>query len=256
MANSYNHHEFGSYSPVPELSPYSEINDGRLNDPKFIFRFMLNEVRKWEKFDSVNSWTDVGCANGEFLHFLSQSEPDWSFTGLDINSGFLEVARQVLKNFSNVALLENDILAGDSGLTSDVVSCSGTFQIFPEPTAILNSLLDIVSPNGLLLIDGCFNPCDISMVVRYLDESKSEADDLWRCDFNHHSEKMIRRILSSRSDIASISFHYPVMDTEIIKEPGAPQINMWTEPRQGGGFNILNGMGWYFNPRFLVIEKF
>ena len=41
MSESYNHHEFGSYSPVPELSPYAEMNEDRLQNPKFIFRFMF-----------------------------------------------------------------------------------------------------------------------------------------------------------------------------------------------------------------------
>ncbi|MDA9671074.1 hypothetical protein N9T57_02930, partial [Paracoccaceae bacterium] len=108
---------------------------------------------------------------------------------------------------------------------------------------------------GLVLIDGCFNPFDISMTINYLDESRPEADDLWRCDFNHHSEKMIRRILKDRSDVDSASFFYPVMDTEIVKVSNAPHINMWTEPRDEGGYNIINGMGWHFNPRFLIIHK-
>ena len=98
---SYNHHEFGSYSPVPELSPYARMNEDRLQNPKFIFRFMLSKARNWERADAISSWTDVGCANGEFLHFLSRSEPEWSFTGLDISPDFLNVARKTLAKFSN-----------------------------------------------------------------------------------------------------------------------------------------------------------
>ena len=255
MSESYNHHKFGSYSPVADLSPYAKISEQRLQNPKFVFRFILDKVNELKSVDSIKSWTDVGCANGEFLHYLCQGNKECKFTGIDITPSFLEVARQTLSAYSNVELIEADILANKTDIKSDVVSCTGTFQIFPDPTQILNSLVDLVKPGGLLLIDGCFNPFDISMTINYLDESRPEADDLWRCDFNHHSEKMIRRILKDRSDVDSASFFYPVMDTEIVKVPNAPHINMWTEPRDKGGFNIINGMGWYFNPRFLIIQK-
>ena len=93
------------------------------------------------------------------------------------------------------------------------------------------------------------------MKVSYLDESIEEAGSFWRCDFNHHSEKMIRRILSSRNDIKSITFDYQTIDVEIPKQKGAPHINMWTEIQANGKYGIINGMGWPFNPSFLIKKK-
>ena len=39
LKKGYNHSHFGSYFPVPKLSPYRKINKQRLNKPKFIFKF-------------------------------------------------------------------------------------------------------------------------------------------------------------------------------------------------------------------------
>lgn len=255
MSDSYNKSRFGSYHPVAELSPYAIANSDRLNNTKFVFRFILDKVEELRPGATNVSWTDVGCANGEFLFYLSNQKLEWNFTGIDVNERFLKVAASTLEGRKNIELVNADILTLSKPQQSEVVSCTGTFQIFPDPTEILNKLLDLVKPGGLLLIDGCFNKYDISMAINYLDESKDEASDLWRCDFNHHSEKMIRRILDDRQDISTASFFYPVMDTEIVKKIDAPHINMWTEPRAEGGYNILNGMGLFFNPRFLIIEK-
>lgn len=256
MAKSYNHHEFGAYSPVPELSPYAKIDENRIKNPKFIFRHMLAIAMDWQGNDRIDTWTDVGCANGEFLHFLSQNLKDCMFSGIDITEEFVEVAQKLLSSVENVSLINENILSPSLQLNpTKVVSCTGTFQIFPDPTEFLGALLDITEPGGLLLIDGCFNKYDISMTVSYLDESIEGAGNFWRCDFNHHSEKMIRRILSSREDIKSVTFDYQTMDVEIPKQKGAPHINMWTEMQPNGGYDIVNGMGWSFNPRFLVIEK-
>ena len=70
------------------------------------------------------------------------------------------------------SLINENILSPSLQLNpTKVVSCTGTFQIFPDPTEFLGAFLDITGPGGLLLIDGCFNKYDISMTVSYLDES-------------------------------------------------------------------------------------
>ena len=54
---------------------------------------------------------------------------------------------------------------------------------------------------------------------------KINNKELWRCDFNLHSEKWIKKILSNRNDISKIYFKYPIMDTKIQKK--IPQILMF-----------------------------
>ena len=256
MTKKYNHSQFGSYSSIPELSPYYDIHKKRIQNPKFSFRFMLKIARNWKKEKNIISWRDVASANGEFLYFLCQKLAGCQFYGLDIEENFIKVSRTLLKDWENVKLSHDDILNQKENYEqTEIVSCAGTLHVFPKPDDFLNNLVDMVKPGGLLIVDGCINPFDISMIVQYLDESKEETSDLWRCDFNLHSEKMIKRILLKRNDIKSINFEYPIMDEPIPKIDGAPDINMWTESITDGEFNIVNGMGRKFNPCFLIVEK-
>jgi hypothetical protein len=92
------------------------------------------------------------------------------------------------------------------------------------------------------------------MKVAFRDDSKKYLKDLWRCDFNLHSETWIREILEKRDDIKNYRFEYERIDVEIPRNNDAPDIHMWTERAKDGSLRITNGMGRYFDPSFLIIE--
>lgn len=254
--DKFNESEFGSYKPIPDLSPYSEINQDRLENPKFTFRKTKEFVEDWSNEHQIKSWTDIGCANGEFIHYLLSEFENVDFKGIDVTPEFVEVARELLGEYSNVEIYCKDILnAGASVEKSQVVSCLGTLQIFPKPEPLLNSLLNVVKKDGILVVNGCFNRHDVSMIVKYKDDSKDISEDEWRCDFNLHSEKWIKQILDKRDDIKDYRFEYEQIDVEIPKDEEAPDINMWTERWPDGSLHITNGMNRYFDPKFLTIQK-
>lgn len=252
----YNEGEHGGYAPMPELSPYSKISPERIKNPKFIYRKSYEFVIESKEVEAISNWLDVGCANGEFLYFLSSKNPNIKFTGLDITPEFIAVAQNLNSDRKNVEFQLQDIFDTSTKIQYDVVTCLGTFQIFPDPERILNTLIDRVSPNGRLVISARFNPHNISATITYKDDSTEAARNIWRCDFNIHSEHWINEILSKRSDVRHYCFQYPIMDTDIPKKPNAPHINMWTIKRPDYGFDITNGLKANFNPSFLIIEKF
>ena len=238
-----------------QLSPYSKISAERIRTPKFIYRKTLQFVREIRSDLTVSNWLDVGCANGEFLYYVSEECIETDFLGVDITPEFIKVAEELNHERRNVKFSNQDIFEASTEVKYDVVSCLGTFQIFPDPENLLNKLLDSVAAMGQLIISARFNPHDISAIIRYKDESTEFGKDLWRCDFNIHSEYWIKKMLSKRSDIKNFEFKYPIMDTEIPKKSAAPHINMWTIPREDYGYDITNGMKASFNPSFLIIEK-
>lgn len=251
----YNESEFGSYVPMPEQSHYSEINEERLSEPKYTFRKTKQIVDDWQGDTNVASWTDVGCSNGEFLYYLANQNSETNFRGIEITPEFIEVAEDLLSDFLNVELYCDDVLdLSEQIQQSEVVSCLGTFPIFPEPEPFLNSLLDLVADGGLLVVDGCFNKHDISMKVEYKDDSKESTEGVWRCDFNLHSERWIKSMLAKRDDVVDHRFVHDQIDVEIPKDEDAPDINMWTEREDDGTLRITNGMGRYFDPTFLIVE--
>ena len=190
----YNKKESIGYAPLPEISPYSKIDNNRLKKTKFIYR-KANEFIKRHIKNPID-WVDIGTANGEFIFYLSNLWKKTKFLGIDITPEFVSVAKKLNKNFKNTKFLCNDIFKIDTKMyKSDVVTCLGTFPIFPNPKNILNKLLNLVKSKGILLIHGRFNPYNISAQIKFNDESKKISKNLWRSDFNLHSEKSIRKIL-------------------------------------------------------------
>lgn len=251
----YNESEHGSYAPIVELSPYAKIDKDRIINTKFIFK-KCNEYIKKHFNNNVNTFLDIGCGNGELIYFLSKIWKNSKFTGIDITLEFLEVAKELNKSNKNIVFINEDIFNLKTNFPkSDVVCCTAVFQIFPEPDEILNKLIDFVEDKGVLIVSARFNSHDISAIIKYRDESKKESEDIWRCDFNIHSEKWISKIISKRKDVRSFRFEYPIMQDIITKKENAPHVNKWTIPNINGGYDIINGMHSIYNPSFLIVEK-
>lgn len=250
----YNVSEHGSYDPMVSLSPYARVDGDRLKQTKFVFR-KAEELSR--VIDNPRKLIDVGSANGEFLHFLnSQSRlAATNLIGIEVTPEFVSVAESLLAN-TRSKIIEADVFSPQlNDLRGDIVTCLGTFPIFPDPTAVLNRLIEFASPGGIIIIDGRFNPNNISIITKYSDDSKAESSGVWRCDFNTHSEKSIQKILASRDDVEEFRFEYFYIDSEIPRNISAPSINMWTEQDVDGNFRIINGMGAFFDPAFLIIKK-
>jgi trans-aconitate methyltransferase len=145
----YNESKFGSYIPLPNQSKYNDINAERLKNPKFTFRKTVQFVDNW-RVDKIDSWTDIGCSNGEFIHYLVGKYDETDFVGIDVTPEFVETAKELLSDFSNVEIFCDNVIDPDGQIKeSQIVSCLGTFQIFPDPEHMLNSLLNIVESGGL-----------------------------------------------------------------------------------------------------------
>lgn len=241
------------YAPFPKLSPYSYINKKRIKNPKFTFRKTAQYVKKIIK--NPKKWLDVGSANGEFVYYLAKKLKNTEFIGTDITSEFVKIAKKLNKDNKNTKFICENIFKVKKKIKYDVVTCLGTFPIFTNPKIILNNLINLVAKKGVLIIDGRFNKHKISAKIVYNDHSVNLSKNIWRCDFNLHSEEIIKKIILSRSDIKSFEFKYPIMDTKISKKQNMPDINVWTLPRKKGGYDIVNGLNIFINPSFLIIEK-
>ena len=195
----------GAYAVIPSLSPYSKINKKRISNTKFTYRKTNQYVN--DVFKNPKKWLDVGCANGEFIYYLADLWSETKFTGIDITKEYINVARKLNKRHDNAKFYCKNIFDISNKIhKSEVVTCLGTFHIFPQPEDFLNALLDLVDNNGLLVINGRFNPYDVSAIIKFKDDSTKISKDLWRCDFNLHSESWIKDMLSKRSDIDNFDF--------------------------------------------------
>ena len=244
------------YSSIPILSPYNKILKSRLKNVKFSFR----KTKEYSKkiYPKPNTWLDIGTANGELIYYLAKGMEKTNFIGLDITSEFIKVAKKMNKNLKNTKFYCLDVLKAknlQNKYKSDVVTSIGTLPIFPNPSKFINRLLDLVNKKGIMIVDGRINDYDVSAEIRYKDDSKKISKNFWRCDFNLHSEKWLREILSKRPDIDKIYFKYPTMDTKIPRVKSAPHINVWTIPKKNKGYDITNGLKIFNNQGFLIVKK-
>lgn len=108
---------------------------------------------------------DVGCGNGRFGQFLSQTLPNLSiaYTGIDNSANLLERAERKLPSlltqteFHQIDLIDQlfakQAMLGDQ--TFDLVVAFGLFHHIPSfelRSALLQQLSEVVTPNGLLVV--------------------------------------------------------------------------------------------------------
>ena len=71
----------------------------------------------------------MGCANGEFLHFLKNNLKNNNYFGLDTNKKFLKIAK---KNFflKDVIFIKKDLFKFKSKDKFDLVICMELYLIY------------------------------------------------------------------------------------------------------------------------------
>ena len=114
-------------------------------------RLALRELKRCRPQGSL---LDAGCGPGHLLKAIHQHFPGLELTGLDINPGFIEIARQNLKNIP-VRLVRagiEDMPLEDESL--DFVITTGSLHHWRDANLALAELYRVLKPGGqLILID-------------------------------------------------------------------------------------------------------
>jgi SAM-dependent methyltransferase len=106
------------------------------------------------------SLLDIGCGNGAFLRAMSDSFPDWTLVGADINDTYRD---QILSIGPRAAFKRTDGLAA-SGDRHDLVVLIHCIEHIPGPVTYLADARRYLKPGGRLLIqvpDAELNPFDL-----------------------------------------------------------------------------------------------
>jgi len=254
------------YLALEELSPYSTVNNARLKNPKQVFKWAARYLEdNFFSADNINSSKnlardgysiiDVGCANGEFLHFYHNhfKQHNFAATGIDLTELFIQQALSL--NLPSTLFECRDLFELDDEFLNayDIVTCFGTVPVFGDPKLLLERLLGFVRPGGVLVADGLFNRHDIDVQIKFCDNSTDISKGLWRSDFNQHSYTRLDEILKPISRKHNI-FHYD-FEADIPKIESAPAINVWTLEDSLGKKIVVNGANLLVNPSLLAVEK-
>lgn len=236
------------YMPFPELSPY--VKGDRYELLKEDHKFFIAKLRRTLDASKAYSLCDAGCGNGEMIYQFKKAFPHWKFTGHDFTQEFIDAAKRY-PGLAGVDLARKDLLdpiaAADRG-QFDIVFCSSVFQIFTSIETPLTHLLDLCKKDGMLFVDGLFNPYDIEVRLQYCDNTQDKTKGQWRTDWNQHTQASIRRFLDGK--VRSIHFEEVVNELDIPRNENAP-INRWTF-RDTAGKNMATNGTHLIMPRILM----
>ncbi|QQG42899.1 MAG: class I SAM-dependent methyltransferase [Candidatus Giovannonibacteria bacterium] len=197
---------------------------------KSIIRIADRHLRKLTRPEIL----DVGCATGDFLHYLRARYPNASLTGLDIMPALLKLAKREVPQASYV---RGDIYTG-RGLPKskfDAVFLLAVHSIFDDVGSWLDNLLRLVKPNGHIFVDGLFNPEDVDVVMRV---RYAKPGSRYQRGWNMFSQKTVLEHLRKRG--AKGAFHRFVIGIDIPRHKDDP-LRSWTFKLENGERAIING---------------
>ena len=157
------------------------LNDSKLGDAKETFKFMVDLIDNLDQADPLRIF-DVGCASGEFIHFLNRRIPGCQSAGLDISAAMIEQARKDIpkSTFHVGSALEPENFTDKE---FDVVTSSGVLCIFDDIEVPLANMLSCVRKGGTILIYTIVNDDPIDLIMRYRRSDGAEPGE-WEQGWN------------------------------------------------------------------------
>jgi trans-aconitate methyltransferase len=114
------------------------------------------------------TFLDIGCASGSFILLMNTHFKKANFTGIDISKDLIDLAKQRVKNYSNVNFIPADAISYNPNCKFDIIHAAGilggSFNSFKEP---LDHWLSMLNQNGVLYLFGAFNSKNIDVVVYF-----------------------------------------------------------------------------------------
>ena len=238
------------YLSLPDISPYSKITQERIRNPKENFKLVAKTIRG---LGAVNGFriADVGCANGELIHYLRSQFPAAYLHGFDREAKFIAIAEALGVPRAQFSVADLKTVTTDESF--DFVICVGTVPIFTEPQDVLLPLLSLCKPGGYVLADGFFNKNDCEVRVQFCDNSTPQGQGKWRADFTHHSRTLIRNVLEPHC--SSVEFLDIDMGVDIPRKDGVPHANVWTFKDESGRRRITSGLNLLLDGTLVVARK-
>lgn len=211
------------YSERP-LSPHPEER----------FAFILREALQALGVTEARSILEVGCAAGDFAHWLTQMFPMASVQGIDLHPALVKAARTRVPHAKfSVGDLED---ASTLPLQPfDVVFMNTVHSHFDDCSEWLDHLLYLVAPGGRLFLFGIFNSQDVDVMVR---ARYSNGSRDWLPGWSVLSRKTFQTALTRRGWVGRFVDYRPSI---LIPRRDDP-LSAWTEMGADGEMFIRNGL--------------
>lgn len=225
----------------------------------------LKPMRK-ESFDRIieiiknnppQTLLDIGCASGDFLFQLLETNLNIQAVGIDKSSALIKLAKKRLEKRSGPKFCQLDVLSSkDQPLLSkllktqaEFITILGTLHTFFDFIPILQPLITNHYTKKII-IHSPFNPDPVN--VRVFHQDLSSPDKTYQSGYNIFSITAVSRFLK-RHRVKNFKFIPFVMDKTLIKNPNHPMFNYHLIDKNGKKW-LTNGAGLIFQEYILEIN--
>lgn len=222
-------------NPIADHNRFYATED-RKTQPKEYFKFLASLAGPL--LNPGATVLDIGCATGEFFHYLRSLFPGLCMTDVDTDEEFLGKAHKLNPE---ATFLRGDIQPG-KGIptgTFDVVFMAGVNYLFADPAPWLRNICALTK--GKAYVFGVFNPEDLDVRMMVSRPGSAEVQP-----WNLISQKAISLCLGNTLH-RFIPWNLPIANPRVYDDP----LRSWTIP-SGDGYLVINGM--QIIHRFAVLE--
>ena len=208
-------------------------------EPKETFKLIANLIESYRgQTEGSLKIFDIGCAAGEFPHYLKGVFPQDEIIGIEYLPELVRVAKS---RYPSIEFVQDSIL-NETALKksqADVITVVGVISIFDDIEPIVRNLSSWIQENGRIYIHGMFNPFPIDVYVKY-SESNRRENQILESGWNIVSQATTRELFIDNG-AKEVIFHNFEIGVDIPPHPSDP-VRSWTESLLDGTKQIVNGL--------------
>ncbi|HEY8240601.1 MAG TPA: class I SAM-dependent methyltransferase [Kiritimatiellia bacterium] len=227
------------------------LAENRYEAPKEYFRVLCDMATAEGHLRPGQRICDIGCAAGEFLHYVSRACPGARLEGYDPVPELLEKARQHVPGaqFKAGSVLDRALLKEGS---VDTCFLLGVHSIFDEFETCFGNLLAWTRPGGAVYIFGAFNPYPVDVWVKYRLADGHEAEHR-EPGWNMFSKVSVARFLDRQGMQGRYSFTPFELPFDLLRN-ATDLVRTWTMRDCEGRRQFVNGLMLLVNLEILVVR--
>ena len=136
---------------------------------------------------------DIGCANGNFIMYLSKLYKNSEIYGFDISISLVKIAKKKLSKSKNVFVKVDDILKFKTTIKYDLIIASGILGIFDDYKKIIKKYSNLLNKGGKLYFFNSFNEKNIDTIIRF---NNYDYSNQWESGINRFSINKIKNYVN------------------------------------------------------------
>ncbi len=171
---------------------------------KYLIANFFKSINDLIKLSNPYSIHEVGCGEGHII--ASFVDEQYSILGSDISQDCLDIAKRMLKNRSNIKLINQDIYdLNKDNHSADLVICCEVLEHLDDPKKAMEALLSITNKNLIVSVprEPLWRLLNI-LRLTYLKNLGNTPGHL-----NHWSKKSFIAFISDYMDVISIKSPLP-----------------------------------------------